>query len=137
MTKGSYGSQNGVDKPRGKQGGLGAGDDAAFRGYINLSLSDEQKSTYDAWAASQAFWEALAFNIGSGVNLSLKRDKKTGGFQGSATQRDPSSPNAGLCVTARGSSAEVALGRTLFCLTILNHAERWEDIQPLANPDRW
>jgi hypothetical protein len=137
MKKGSYGSQNGFDRPARKQGAVGAGDTAEFRGYINLNLSDEQKAAYDTWASSGSLWEALEAQVESGVNVSLKRDAKSGGFLASATQRDPLSPNAGLVVTARGKLAQVAWGRVLFCLTILSHSERWEDTQPLANPDRW
>lgn len=135
--KKAYGSQNGVDKPVRKQSGVGVEYDAPFRGYINLSLSDEQKSTFPAWAQSQAWWEALAFNVSDGVNLSLKIDPKSEGFIASATQRRSSSPNAGLVVTARGKDPETALGRVLFTLTILNKKDRWEETQPLANPDRW
>lgn len=132
-----YGSQNGVDKPSRKPRQVGGLDNAEFRGYINVSLSEEQKASYEAWAASAAFWEALEFNCSLGVNISLKRDLKSEGYLASATQRDPASPNAGLVVTARGREAGTAWGRVLFCLTILNHAERWEDVQPLATPDRW
>jgi hypothetical protein len=137
VARGNYGTQNGVDKPHKKQGAVGTVDNAQFRGYINLNLSDDQKAAYETWAASASFWEALEYNVSSGVNLSLKVDPKGGGFLASATQRRESSPNAGLCVTARGRDAGTAWGRVLYCLTILNHAERWEDVQPLANPDRW
>jgi hypothetical protein len=75
--------------------------------------------------------------VGDGVNLSLKLDPKGGGFLASATQRRADSPNAGLVVTARGRDAATAWGRCLFCLALLGHKERWEDTQPLANPDRW
>jgi hypothetical protein len=137
MAKGSYGSQNGVDKPPRKQGGVGKGYDAPFRGYINLNLSDEQKAAYDKWAASSSLWEALEFNVAAGVNISLKLDPKSEGFLASATQRAEASPNAGLVVTARGRDAATAWGRVLYCLTVLNRKERWEETQPVADPDRW
>lgn len=137
MSKRAYGSQNGVDKPERKPAAMGGGLDAAFRGYINLNLTDEQKAAFEPWSASASVWEALEFHVGDGVNLSLKRDPKSEGFLASATQRREASPNAGLVVTARGGSAAVAWGRVLFCLTILGKHERWEDTQPLANPDRW
>lgn len=120
-----------------KSGNVDTSYDAAFRGYINLNLSDEQKALYEKWASSGSYWEALEHHVSDGVNLSLKIDPKSGGFLASATQRRASSPNAGLVVTARGREAGVALGRVLYCLVILSHAERWEDMQPIANPDRW
>lgn len=137
MAKGKYGDQNGVDKPARKPGSVGAGDAADFRGYINLNLSEEQKASFDAWSTSSSPYEALEAFVGAGVNVSLKRELKQGGFLASATQRDSDSPNAGLVVTARGRDACTAWLRVLFCLTVLSHAERWEDVQPLASPDRW
>jgi hypothetical protein len=129
--------RNYKEKPARKPSAVGTGDDAQFRGYVNLSLSDEQKASYEAWAASASIWEALEANVADGVNLSLKRDPKSEGFLASATQRRSASPNAGLVVTARGRDAATAWGRVLFCLAILGRKERWEDTQPVANPDRW
>lgn len=131
------GDTDGFQKSARKSDPVGGLDNAEFRGYINLELSDAQKQTYTAWATSASFWEALEGFTHDGVNISLKRERKTGGFIASATQRDPNSPNAGLCVTARGKDAATAWGRVLFCLTVLSKKGRWEDTQPLSNPDRW
>ena len=120
-----------------KQAKAGEVDNAEFRGYINVNLTDAQKEKYPAWAVSAAYWEALEGFTAAGVNLSLKRERGTNGFLASATQRDPGSVNAGLCVTARGRDPATALGRLLFTLTILSKKDRWEDTQPLSNPDRW
>lgn len=136
-SKGSYADVDGKQKPARTPSGVGAGMDAQFRGYINLTLSDSDKAGYEKWSASASFWEALEYHVGDGVNLSLKRDPKSDGFLASATQRRVSSPNAGLVVTARGQDATTAWGRVLFCLTLLSKKERWEDTQPLADPDRW
>jgi hypothetical protein len=137
MARGNYEDRNGKDKPARKQGGVGASYDAPFRGYINLNLSPEQKELYLKWAESAGLWQSLEYHIGDGVNLSLKIEPKSGGFLASATQRRSDSPNAGLVVTARGRDATTAFGRVLYCLTILSRSERWEDVQPLADPDRW
>jgi len=131
------GDTDGTQKSPRKLDKLGGLDNADFRGYINLELSETQKAAYPSWSQSGAYWEALEAFTDAGVNLSLKRERKTGGFLASATQRDPDSPNAGLCVTARGKDAGTAFGRVLFILTLLSHKERWEDTQPLSNPDRW
>lgn len=131
------GDTDGTGHAAAKPRKVGSGYDAPFRGYINLVLSDAQREAFTSWADGGSLWEALAFHTGDGVNLSLKLDPKGEGFLASATQRREDSPNAGLVVTARGRSAEVAWCRVLYCLTVLSHAERWEDLQPLANPDRW
>lgn len=137
MKRDSDGNPLGKEKPAGKPGSVGAQHDAAFRGYVNLNLSDEQKGQYGAWSQGQGYFEILEASVESGVNLSLKLDPKGGGFLASATQRNPASPNAGLVVTARGRDAVTAWGRVLFILAILSHKPRWEDTQPMADPDRW
>lgn len=133
----SYAEKDGKNNTTPKQGKVGATDDAAFRGYVNLSLSADDKALFDVWVLSAAFWERLNVEVEAGVQLSLKRDLKSGGYIASGTQRDQASPNAGLVVTARAREPEVALGRLLFCLTILSRKPRWEDTQAIADPDRW
>jgi hypothetical protein len=129
---------DGSDNAPRKRKQVGTGYDAPFRGYINLNLSTGQKDAYDKWFDSGSFAEQLSFQVGDGVNLSLKIDPKGGGgFLASATQRREDSPNAGLVVTARASDPVKALGRVVYCLTILSHKPAWEDTQPLADPDRW
>lgn len=116
---------------------LGESYDAEFKGYINLTLSDAQKSSYPQWVASAAFPRQLEGFTADGINFSLKIEPKGGGFLASATQRRVGSPNAGYCVTARAKDAVTALGRCVYCVTILSRAERWTDVQDVANPDRW
>jgi hypothetical protein len=133
----SYADKNGKDRPSKRTRKVGTGYDAEFRGYINLQLTDEQKLAYVKWAESSSLWEVLEASVSSGVNLSLKLDPKGHGCLASATQRAEASPNAGLVVTARGKDAGTAWGRVLFCLALLSHKDRWEDTQPLADPDLW
>lgn len=130
-------TDGGSGKPTTKRNKVVAVDNAEFRGYINVDLTDEQKEQYPRWSASASYWEALDGFTSIGVNLSLKREKKSEGYLASGTQRATDSPNAGLCVTARAKDAATALGRLLFILTVLSSSERWEDVQPLADPDRW
>ena len=130
-------TDGGTVKPAGKRGKVGVGFDAPFRGYINLELSPQQKESFPGWFASASFPDTLDAHVADGVNLSLKWEPKNDCFLASATQRRGDSPNAGLVVTARADSPIKALGRVCFCLAALSHKERWEDTQPLANPDRW
>jgi hypothetical protein len=133
----NYADKNGKERPAKNSGKVGKGYDAPFRGYINLNLSDEQKDAWLKWSESQSFWDALAHHVADGVNLAVKVDPKGTGFLSSATQRREDSPNAGLVVTARGRDAAVALSRCVYCLVVLGHKDRWEETQPLADPDRW
>lgn len=118
-------------------GSRGSADNAEFRGYINLSLSDAEKAEWAVWAAKPDVWDCLCAQVALGINVSVKREKGGELFVASATQRDSTSPNAGLVVTARGKDAGVALTRVLYCLVVLSRSERWEDTQPVADPDRW
>lgn len=115
----------------------GAKDDAAFRGYINLSLSDEEKAAWSVWSVTADVWDCLVAQVASGINVSVKREKGGENFVASATQRDATSPNAGLVVTARGRDAGIAFTRVLYCLVVLSRQESWEATQPMADPDRW
>lgn len=119
------------------KGAVDRAGDAPFRGYINVNLSAEQKADYEPWSETDGIWVALEKAISDGIHLSLRTDAKSGGCLASATQRNPKSPNAGLVVTARGRSAAVAWGRLLFILDMLGKYKKWEDLQPVADPDRW
>jgi hypothetical protein len=112
-------------------------DDAPFRAYVNVLLSDAQKEGYDEWAVSEFYWQTFDSMVADGVGLSVKREPKNGGFLASGTQRDPKSPNAGLVVTARGGSAATSLGRLLYTLSYLSTGDTWEAVVPIVATDRW
>lgn len=124
-------------KSDGKQGEVAVSYDAVFRGYVNLDLSADDKEAFVAWFASGAFWERLNMATADGVNFAVKIDPKSGGFLASATQRRVGSPNAGLVATARGKSADIAMGRVVFIVALLSIEESWEVTAPIADPDRW
>lgn len=133
----NYEDKNGKDRKPRKQIAAEGGYDAPFRGYVNVNLSDEQKAGYEVWATSASPWEVFGAVVADGVHLAVKKDPKGAGFLASATQRREDSPNAGLVATARAKEPTLAWGRLLFILAFLGHSERWEDIQPIADPDRW
>lgn len=137
MARSTYGEQNGKDKPARKSGKVGAGYDAPFRGYINLSLTSEEKASFTDWQGDGSMPDALNAQCADGVNFSVKLDPRSEGFLASATQRREDSPNAGLVVTARARDPVTALARVVFSVAVLSRTERWEDTQPLADPDRW
>lgn len=128
---------NGKSKSAAKRSEVGKGRDAAFRGYINLNLSADEKKAYETWASPDVVFGTFERAVVGGVNVAIKVDPRGEGFLASATQRDTSSVNAGLCVTARAGSAVTAFGRLMYCLNILERSESWEDTQPMADPDRW
>jgi hypothetical protein len=123
--------------PSRKSSPLATGYDAEFRGYINLELSEDEKAAFGAWFDAGDFWAVFNAQVAAGINYSVKWQSRQETFLASATQRAESSPNAGLVVTARGRDPMTAFGRAVYCVAILDRTERWEDTQPLANPDKW
>jgi len=121
----------------GKRKSVGESYDAEFVGFVNPVISEEQKDAFESWSASASPWDALETHTADGVSVSVKWDARSSSFMGSATQRRVGSPNAGLVVTARAGSASKALLRVIFCLVVLSHAEKWTELAPVADPDRW
>jgi len=109
---------------------------AAFRGYINVNLSEAQRDAMPLWLERASVNDMVKAWCAVGCVLSMKLDAKTGNFMASATQRNEESHNAGLAVTARGNHPVKALERLLYILSILGQG-KWEDVQPMADPDRW
>jgi len=126
----------GAKSPR-KQGAVGEKYDAEFRGFINLDLPEEQRARFDVWVTTANAYDMFDVAVADGVVLSVKLDTKSDGYLASATQRRVASPNAGLVVTARAKTPQVALWRLVFCLYILSVDPSWEATQAIANPDRW
>lgn len=124
------------DKRAARRSGGGAGQ-AEWRGYINVQLSDDDKAQFDEWMRGDDPWETLTEAALAGVVCSVKRDGEKRTFLASLTQRNAGSVNAGLCVTARGKSAGVALFRCVFLVARLGVSARWEDGAALADDDRW
>jgi len=131
------GDTDGSDRVRGKSTVAAAAGNAPFRGYINVNLTPEEKGAFAGWLDQDTFWSVVSGAIVDGVNVAVKPDPRQPGFLASATQRREDSVNAGLCVTARAGSPELALTRLAYVLALLGRSERWEDTQPLADPDRW
>lgn len=112
-------------------------DDATFVGYINVTLTDDEKAGLESWEKGGGFYATMTYTVADGVNLSVKREVKSGSYLASGTQRRVNSPNAGLCVTARAKDPVTALVRLLYTLDILGRSEHWTDTAAVANPDRW
>lgn len=115
---------------------LGPDVEAPFRGFVNVNLTDAQKADFETWQSVVDVGAHLDHWCATGLVLSLKRDRNGGGFQGAATDRNPASVNAGLCVTMRGRSVYVALLRVLYVLdSVLG--QDWEAYLASQGEDKW
>lgn len=111
--------------------------DAEWRGYINVSLSEDDKRQFEVWSMEGDPWEVMTEAVRDGVVLTVKLSPGNSGFLASATQRRTDSVNAGLAVTARANEPWKALVRVLFLLARLGVTTSWELVQPVADDDRW
>jgi len=111
--------------------------DAGWRGYVNVALTAGQKAEFLDWSRTPEGWEVLRAVVEDGCVVGVKGNPSGGGFLASVTQRNPDSVNAGLCVTARAAAPDVALFRVLYTVLFLGATTSWEDVAPVADPDRW
>lgn len=137
MATGGYADKDGKErKPKTPKTGEPV-DNAPFVGYVNVELTDTQKGIYAKWVESASLWEQFNYFVSVGVNMSVKRELGNGGYLASGTQRDPSSPNAGLVVTARGRDPMTAFGRLVYTLTVIDKQGPWHRPKPREDEDRW
>lgn len=118
-------------------GSAGKSGVAEWRGYINVDLSPDEKAQFDEWMRGDDPWDILTEIAAAGCVVTVKTNAGSTGFMASITQRSPASVNAGLCVTARASSAGKALFRAVFLVASLGVAEDWTKGHEVADPDRW
>jgi len=133
----SYGQATGRETPERKPKKAPANGTVEFRGYLNVNLTDDQKKAFVAWYEMGSFWNTLQYSLAAGVQLSVKQESDGQTILASATCRNPDSPNAGLCVTARAKEGGLAVGRLMFILDYLGIDAAWEKTVPLPTDDRW
>lgn len=110
---------------------------ADWRGYINVTLTEAQKAELADWQAGGLPWVTLDDAARSGCVVSVKFEDGRGNFLASVTQRNAASVNAGLCITARGREAGIALMRVLFLLSHVGVLNDWAEAHPVAGDDIW
>lgn len=111
--------------------------DAEWRGFVNRELTAVEKEQFDDWAHTTEPWNTLADVVGSGAHVAVKINPNGGGFLASITQRNPTHPSAGLCVTARSGEAGKAVFRALYIVFLLGVESDWGIVGGVADPDRW
>lgn len=137
VSNGNYADKDGKERKARKHVTDEQADNAPFVGYVNVDLTDQQKAAYTKWAETASLWEQFTFFVSVGVNVSVKRERSSGGYLASGTQRDPTSVNAGLVVTARGKDPVTAFGRLVYTLTLLEKTGAWTRPKQRVDDDRW
>lgn len=122
-------------KPKEKQLTLD-GMNAAFVGFVNVDLTDDDKKTFSKWVEQVSFGEALQLHIDDGCVISIKVDQRSGGYSAAATQRRESSVNAGLCINMRAGEPVRALQRLIFVLSAVVGGD-WKLYAASGEDDDW
>lgn len=91
---------------------------APFVGYVNLTLTPEDKTDYDAWCSEDdVVEEAYLSALENGYQFSNKFDSATEAFICTVSQFRTGKPDSGLLYTARSSHPYSALTKAVYVVT--------------------
>jgi hypothetical protein len=110
--------------------------DPPFAGYVNVSLTDEDKRHFDDWMEIVNLSLEIKELVDADNRISLKRVSGTEEYLGSVTSLNAASPDAGKVVTARSSDPTKALYRVVYIVRVVLAGAKWAASAP-AEPDRW
>lgn len=86
-----------------------------WRGFVNVSVDESWRSTFDAWVLDDDLTSGALFDIVEMVGkVSLSYDGKQGCYLAALTVTAEGRPDRGLCVTARSTDLFKALWRVVF-----------------------
>jgi len=91
---------------------------APFVGYVNVTLTDEDKIDYEAWLGQgdlpeEAYHDALA----EGYQFTIKFDSQGDCFQCAVSRWDVGADDAGIIYTGRSSSPRTAMQKAVYVLS--------------------
>lgn len=109
---------------------------ATFDGYVNYEWTDADKEAFIIWTGENNFWDIRATQTNLGRKFSISFDPKQSCYIATCFERDAKSPNAGLCVSARGRELEMAEWRILFLVNSLMGAN-WKNGRERKGDDVW
>lgn len=139
MAKQSYSDINGRDKAgRGYRKSASGKDrySADFTSFVNVSLSDHDKSEFETWSRTAALPEVMELQAQSGIKFGVGWDFKSGCGLATAMCRDTESVNTGRIVSARGADLNTALWRVVF-LVECYLGDDWALKGLVTDPNRW
>lgn len=116
----------------GNVAGKGKAKGVTFRGFVQHSLTKEEKLQYDTWVAEQSLELLFSFLerlVDSHYKLSAKNDSYGGGVQISLTCDDEKNLDAGLVMTSRAPDLYNGLMLAMFKHLVLFGGE-WNEYAP-------
>jgi len=109
-------NKNGSSKS--KTNGSKGNERAAFVGYVNITLTEEDGIDFEAWLgqgglADESYLEALL----AGYQFTLKHDGTNDSFMCSVSSWDVSAHDAGIIYTGRAAESGRAVQKAVYVLT--------------------
>jgi len=108
--------------------------DDNFKGFVNYSLTDKEKSQASEWFVGKDILALAEKQIVNGYKFSFSLDNRQGRCLCSVSSKE--GVNAGFILTARASSILEALARVLFLHIVIFQTEAWGDKEQVDN-DTW
>lgn len=91
---------------------------APFVGYVNITLTAEDKADYENWSQeSDIVEEHYLSALEQGYQFSIKYDLGSEAFVCSCSQFTPDRPDSGLIYTARSSHPFAALHKAIYVIS--------------------
>jgi len=109
---------------------------AEFKRFANVELNADDKERFIVWASANNFFEVMEKHASRGRTLNVKRDFKQQCYLATSLERDTLSPNAGVMVSARGRTPDMAQWRLLYILDSFFDGKQWESYVDISD-DKW
>lgn len=104
---------------KGKAGTTTRDERAPFVGYVNITLTEEDRVQFESWAADDdIFQETYVEALADGYQFTSKFDIGNDSYSCSVSTWDRSKPDAGIIYTGRSGVHNVALLKCLFVLSV-------------------
>jgi hypothetical protein len=111
-------------------------DNPAFRGFININLTDDDRATIKASAfTAEDFDSYLMKHCDSGLKFTFSFDDYTRGFQVVATHSDKDHEDYGVFLSGRGSTPLKAFKQWCYLLNMIGESSWSENMKPTARYD--
>lgn len=119
---------------------IGSGDfsrsDAKFAGWVNVTLTDTQKSQFEDWTASENWGDYLAAHEQLGITHTIKWQPEENCFLAKAYMADPKHVSGGFAVTMRAKDPSTALARVVYVVETILGTD-WKRYAVTKKPTDW
>lgn len=135
--KGNKNTENGAAS-KGKSQGRPKSDPVEFKGYFNPTLTDDDKQSWQQWAAEpDAFTEAFSEACREGFKFTVQYDDSGHCYRATSATWVRGHASAGVIVSLRGKDPFMALSRVVWC-TVWRYAYNFNVSTPaVQEADPW